>query len=304
MVQSSGLHFAINQTPISSYITIREKLLPREALSNSESIEAADQVAPDDAQVEVFKKKFKDLHVQYSNLIHSHEVVKKAFEDEIDGHGATLGEKRELSDAKSIQDKKIINIKQENEQLKSEIKDLFNQIKTKDDILRNMNKGFTESTKKMKDKIDYLEQLKLNKEQEEKAKKKRDKKKEKKEKQKVKKIEANIHNTESLENALADVDNLFRTAAATEEEFDANNNDDDVVDKVEATSELKHNESESASILSKALFTPFQVPATRKVNLTLPGEVKCELCEETFQLESNTLEVAFKIHEHKKARHS
>ena len=77
----------------------------------------------------------------------NNEVVKTAFEDEIHEHEATLREKGELSEAKSIQDKEIIKIKQENEQLKSDIKDLINQIKTKDNIIQYMNIGFTESTK-------------------------------------------------------------------------------------------------------------------------------------------------------------
>ena len=229
------------------------------------------------------KAELKELQNKYSDLLGAHkevskqyENVKEAFEKEIEDYKDTLKDIKEVS----IKDKDIYMKKQEIEKLKLRLKheaddhDLL--LKTKDTLIKNMNKGFTEQMKAMKKKIDIFKEFKKEKRKEVEERIRKVKKLEKKERQKAKKLEGMFMNNNSEEtsfkNSEEDVDEYVTnpiSTIATNNKFDALNNIE-IKDKCE----LKESEEVTEKIKLPILVSLNPIYVKRIVN--------CEFCDETF----------------------
>ena len=105
VIQSSGLYFVINQTPFSSYITIRKKIIGQISVNLSEVDKL--EVEVDIAELKELQNKYSDLLCAHNELSKQYESIKVAFENEIEDHKATLTDIKEVSTKVSTKDKEI-----------------------------------------------------------------------------------------------------------------------------------------------------------------------------------------------------
>ena len=123
LIQNSGLHFVINQTPFSSYITIRKKIIPQHSDRPNCDGETLVDKAATNAEIEECTKKYNDLLALHKRLSKNNEDVKEAFENEVEEHKGTIEDNKKLSDQVSRLDKEISFTNHENEQLNSKLLD-------------------------------------------------------------------------------------------------------------------------------------------------------------------------------------
>ena len=186
-------------------------------------------------------------------------------------------------------------------------KDHENQFKTKEDIIKTMNKNFTEKVKSTKDKIDALELIKEKKIKEEKAKIRKEKKLEKKVKQKIKKLEAKQpivsytedvttkNSLEDLNDEAIDDDLKVFSPIPTNNKFEFLNNNDG--DNILIKSGLDNSSDFVVEDFQRDNFNDSENPSFVSKVLGLRRMVKCEFCDETFNLQ-DTIGQALHNNEH------
>ena len=123
IIQASGLHFVINQTPWSSYITIRRKF-----------VNQGGQYLPD--ELRTFSDEKERLEKKLAYLETELEAKKK--------------EKDEYQESFKKLHSKL-------ETLESEVVALEKEKKVKDDVIKNINAGFNEKVIDLNEKIKHLE---------------------------------------------------------------------------------------------------------------------------------------------------
>ena len=171
-IQASGLHFIINQTPWSSYITIRKKFVsPGAEVSNPYN----DETKSLNDEIISLKKKVENLELELAS---------------IEQNNKESTEKLDLK-VKSLEDEALVLEKEK---------------KVKDEIIKNLNVGFREKVNDLNAKIDSLEAG--NKELLKKEKKTIKKHRKKTEKAAIKGIEPYDSNENLLENAAVKDDSV------------------------------------------------------------------------------------------------
>ena len=130
VIQESGLHFVINQTPYSSYITIRRKFTAHGAyddtFKNSGTVVVTDENCKHKEELELVKKKYENISENLQSKIGMLENLLKETE----------------CDVKNKVD---------------EILRLENENKLKDKITQNLNCGFNEKVAELNLKVEELE---------------------------------------------------------------------------------------------------------------------------------------------------
>ena len=241
LIQSSGLHFVINQTPWSSFITIRRKLIDsaREPVTDhfaDTKPENHDQLATIEENNRKLEKENEALVESLATIEEKFRVAKlrnKALEEalvtnEEEFRMAELRRKDTLDNLHDTIDNLEDNLKQLEIELKektTEIKAVEKQKAKQDEIIQNINKGFNEKVRELKDKVKALEDYRTKKIKEEKETAKKERKARKKLRQKMLKAENKLANkdvseVESNENnneEYADVDNNGFDKAIEEE---------------------------------------------------------------------------------------
>ena len=190
-IQSSGLHFVINQTPWSSYITIRRKFVdPQRASTN----EPSKQVYIDSRHVRhnelvALQEKNKQLELKNEAL------EEDLFNTEEEYKVAELRNKESFDNLHSNIDHLETTLKSLESKLideETEITALKKEKEIKDEIIQNINKGFNSKIRDLKVKLGVLEEFKTKKLREEKVALKKENKAKKKQRQKAKKEEKKL----------------------------------------------------------------------------------------------------------------
>ena len=193
LVQTSGLHFVINQTPWSSFITIRRKFInpkhvpviqpPTEATFCTDNLTRMTEIN-------------KQLVVKNVGL----EEALASVEEEHRAAALKNEDTREnLHNTIDHLERKIIDLESELRKKEIETSDAKNVIETKNEIIKNINKGFNEKFRDMKDKLEALEEEKKKQIKKEKKAAKKEKKAAKKLKQKMVKAEKILEKKEVSE---------------------------------------------------------------------------------------------------------
>ena len=198
VVQESGLHFTINQTPFSSYITIRRKFVnPEQAAFNQFNINH--EPSCNFSEFKELKQKFENLKTKNvdleEQLVNSDENLKALEKENLE----TIGN---LHNFIGTLESKVKSMELEKLERGKEIESLENVIKTKDKIIQNMNDGFVTKIGELKLEISSLEGFKNMKMKEENDEIKKERKLQKKERQKTQRIERKAiedHENEKVE---------------------------------------------------------------------------------------------------------
>ena len=143
VVQKSGLHFVINQTPFSSYITIRRKFTFAEGNQQTNNFENVIETQTSKVKVENLKSDLKDLEIKNKHLkealVQSEEESKIAIietEKRLDNihvfANKLKAESELLRCEKSVLDKVINNHHMEVTKQKNEISQLSRTLKIKE----------------------------------------------------------------------------------------------------------------------------------------------------------------------------
>ena len=191
-IQDSGLHFVINSTPFSSYITIRKKLVDPDKVVSKESSELASNLKHCNSrhdELTILTAKYEKLRLKNNYL----EEALVHVEEEAEG--SEIKSKERIANLHSTIDKLETKIKSLEFGLldrDTEIEALKKETKTKDEILQNINKGFIKKIGDLKVEIGVLEEFKQKKLREEKETLKKEQKLKKKQRQKAKKVEDKV----------------------------------------------------------------------------------------------------------------
>ena len=149
VVQKSGLHFVINQTPFSSYITIRRKFTFAEGNQQTNNFENVIETQTSKVKVENLKSDLKDLEIKNKHLkealVQSEEESKIAIietEKRLDNihvfANKLKAESELLRCEKSVLDKVINNHHMEVTKQKNEISQLSRTLKIKEKEIYNL----------------------------------------------------------------------------------------------------------------------------------------------------------------------
>ena len=134
VLRTSGLHFSAQETPHSSYISIRKKFREdNKWVSNS---------VPHNHQ-----KNYLDLTKQCQNLEKVCDAIRKELEQEISDHDKTVKELKKVEKHHLEKDILIKNVKNENKGLKAEVDNLDSEIKLLKKDLKNKVKEVYDSNK-------------------------------------------------------------------------------------------------------------------------------------------------------------
>ena len=154
LIQTSGLHFMINSTPFSSYITIRKKLVNVEQIPHTDATSLIEPHHDDRA----------DLKDMLATL--------KSRNDSLEEDLAHADEDAKVVDNKTNEivtrlHSKLDNLETRNYSLENElaardskIVALEKEMKVKEEIIQNINSGFNQKVYDLKDKLECLEQEK------------------------------------------------------------------------------------------------------------------------------------------------
>ena len=151
MIQSPGLHFLINQTPWSSYITVRKKFVNKgEIMSNV----IGDVVPKNVTATDDLKKQLENklANAEY-DLVTVEEEFKRArqnYEEKVDN----LHHKVEILEKKLVDSESNLRMKE------AEILACAEENREMDDIISNMNNGFNRKMSELNAKVDELEHFK------------------------------------------------------------------------------------------------------------------------------------------------
>ena len=125
----SGLHFFVNESPFSLWITIRKKFISGAAtdttIKNHDTIKHETKVHDDE-------NRHKDLADDYAKLSKAYEALKIDFETEIGEHRDSIDENRKLRAEVLRKGDIISSLKEETQQLKEEfeaVKESHNKVK-------------------------------------------------------------------------------------------------------------------------------------------------------------------------------
>ena len=147
LVQTSGLHFVINQTPWSSYITIRRKF-----------VGPAPTIKPTlgslDLGTSEQNEKLKQQIIALENAVVNAEEETMVAEHRADKVVQNLHLK--IDDLEHLLSSSKFNLKQK----ELEITAVEKEIKKKDDIIQNLNDGFNKKVIDLKEKVTCLEKFK------------------------------------------------------------------------------------------------------------------------------------------------
>ena len=130
----SGLHFFVNESPFSLWITIRKKFISGEAtvttIKNQDTIKH--ETRSDDDYDE---NRYKSLVDDFTKLSEAYEAVKVDLETEIGDHRGSIDELRKFRAEDLRKDDLILSLKKENQEMKEEIESVNeNQNKAKKEI--------------------------------------------------------------------------------------------------------------------------------------------------------------------------
>ena len=172
LIQSSGLHYVINQTPWSSYITIRKKFVrPHHGGTSNEEVVIDKHETREQTLVKknkILEQKLVDLKLELSNKEEESKVAKEVNEKLVENLHSRVSE---LEDSLEI-----VECDQRNK--KAVIKTLEKESKSKDEIIKRMNCGFNEKITELTSKVKESETRKkeINQTKEKNTRKKIDKK--------------------------------------------------------------------------------------------------------------------------------
>ena len=182
IINKSGLHFIINHTPFSCYITLRKKLVNPDKLPDYESLKPSAILERQDPQIENLDKlKFRNTSLEEAlvQLEEDTDASTKEFKETV----ATLHSRiDDLQTKNGVLDSELLVRDSNVDTLKKEIK-------TKDDIIQKLYEDFTLESEKMKLEIVELAKYKQTKIIEEKETLKKERKLIKRKKQKARKEE-------------------------------------------------------------------------------------------------------------------
>ena len=140
VIQESGLHYAINQTPFSSYISIRKKLICPQSTAPENRVESTIEI-----EVEVLEKKVKTLEEEKGELeelcaLKEEEAL--VGERDLKNRLSNLHEFADkLSVEKEINKKEISKLKEEPEETKIKRSKSNKLVKTNEQEIHNLSKN-------------------------------------------------------------------------------------------------------------------------------------------------------------------
>ena len=116
----SGLHFFVNESPYSLWITVRKKFMDNNQNLIAENTDEAS--VSEERKMAELENEMKDLKEKYSKISVAFEAVTADFELEISEHKGTIEENRRLRSESSKKDSDIMKLKQEAKHLENELK--------------------------------------------------------------------------------------------------------------------------------------------------------------------------------------
>ena len=129
LVQSSGLHFVINQTPWSSYITLRKKFIKPSALSKVSDDVGSEELTALRRMNKYLEEKLTNAQIQLVTVEDEYKSEKVKWEEII-------------------------------ENMHTKVETLEKKIGKKNEIISSVNAGFNDKTAELKTKVEELENLK------------------------------------------------------------------------------------------------------------------------------------------------
>ena len=152
----SGLHFFVNESPYSLWITVRKKFMDNQNLIDEKTNGAPVREEKKMAEIE---NEMKDLKEKYKRISEAFEAVTADFEQEISDHRVIIEENKRIRYEISKKDSEIFKLKQEAKHLETELKtseiDLkktHKEIKSKDKEVHDLKK----ENVKVKEDLDRL----------------------------------------------------------------------------------------------------------------------------------------------------
>ena len=157
VIQTSGRHFLINQTPWSSYITIRKKFVDPNHVASLDQNDRQSSRPSSDSSVEPFNKLVEEIR----QLKLKNEVLENSLIDlEEETKDSDVRSQEKVQNLHALIDK----LEDEKDALQSETKDaeveilaLKKEIDVKDEIICNINNGLNKKVKDLKVKVETLE---------------------------------------------------------------------------------------------------------------------------------------------------
>ena len=150
VVQKSGLHFIINQTPWSSYITIRKKFTNPEAYDDISKDIKTVETETLKARNKQTEEKLQQVEMESNKVEEELKVVRKNYEKTV----AHL--KSKINILESDLEKAVCQMKNK----MTEILVLEKEKKVKDEIIQNLNAGFQKKVADLNSKVKGLESFK------------------------------------------------------------------------------------------------------------------------------------------------
>ena len=154
-IQKSGLHFVINQTPWSSYITIRRKLVFSKSVTDDVNVNSMEVVVNDELAAlkdknEQLVKKLANVELEKAETEEELEVTNQKYEKTV----------RHLHDRIEILATTLKEKELELNNQKCEILVLEKEKKLKNELIQNINEGFNKKLAYANAKVEGLKVLK------------------------------------------------------------------------------------------------------------------------------------------------
>ena len=192
LIQNSGLHFVISQTPWSSYITIRRKFVN----AVNVNMKAADALVTENEELKLLRDAKEKLEEKIAIIeeekVHLEEEIKASVE-KYENTVCHLNAK--INTLEKVLEETELDVKNK----KSKIENLEKETKRKNGILQNMNAGFNQKVADLNKKVEYLEQFKKGELNKEKKVAKKNRQKTKKETAKSSTCDINANESKVLE---------------------------------------------------------------------------------------------------------
>ena len=152
LIQKSGLHFVINQTPWSSYITIRRKFVNEVEVN----MKAREAFVTETEEVVVLRDTKKRLEDKLTNIEVEKVHLEEEFKASVEKHEKTvLNLLAKIDTLENVLEEKELDVKDK----KSKIESLEKETNSKNDIIKNINSGFNKTVAGLNAKVEYPEKF-------------------------------------------------------------------------------------------------------------------------------------------------
>ena len=134
-IVKSGLHFFVNESPHSLWVTVRKKFFDNN-FNRSDAVSEEEKLERYKNKILMLENQLKDSHEETRKVSSALEIIKGDFEDEINDHKVTIDEIKMLRADNLKKDNAILKLKEEKKNVEDYLENSENNLKKSNKIIK------------------------------------------------------------------------------------------------------------------------------------------------------------------------